>query len=113
MFISLLNAWNSINSQLYAEIWNKANWNIETESETDKWESQAKIDNVVHPLHSATSLGPSPMGIDPINGFKMVQIVLDSANQFQQLQNRMLDKVCETISLENYKLAFKRQRKAK
>ena len=24
------------------------------------------------------------MGTDPINGFKMVQMVLDSANQFQQ-----------------------------
>ena len=42
------------------------------------------VDNGVHPLHWATSPGPSPMGTDPINGFKMVQMVLDSANQFQQ-----------------------------
>ena len=51
--------------------------NIETESQTE-------VDNGVHPLHWATSPGPSPMGTDPINGFKMVQLVLDSANQFQQ-----------------------------
>ena len=31
-------------------------------------ESQAEVDNGVHPLHWATSLGPSP-----INLFKMVQ----------------------------------------
>ena len=42
--------------------------NIESESH------KTKVDNGVHPLHSATSPGPSPMGIDPINGFKkMVQ----------------------------------------
>ena len=29
-----------------------------------------KIDNRVHPLHWATSPGPSPMGTDPINSFK-------------------------------------------
>ena len=34
--------------------------NIETESQTE-------VDNGVHPLHWATSLGPSPMGTDPIN----------------------------------------------
>ena len=32
--------------------------------------SQTEIDNRVHPLHWATSLGPSPMGTDPINSFK-------------------------------------------
>ena len=32
--------------------------------------SQTEIDNGAHPLHWATSLGPSPMGTDPINGFK-------------------------------------------
>ena len=50
-------------------------------SKTDKqmWEklrnreSQTKVDNGVHPLHQATSSGPSPMGTDPINIFKMVQ----------------------------------------
>ena len=51
--------------------------NIETES-------QAEVDNGVHPLHWAMSPGPSPMGTDPINGFKMVQMVLDSTTQFQQ-----------------------------
>ena len=51
-------------------------------SKTDKkmWEkkhrireSQTEVDNRVHPLHWATSSGPSPMGTDPINGFKKVQ----------------------------------------
>ena len=51
-----------------------------TESESHKTE----VDNGVHPLHWATSPGPSPMGTDPINGFKKVQMVLDSANQFHQ-----------------------------
>ena len=36
-------------------------------------ESQTEVDNGVHPLHWDTSPGPSPMGTDPINGFKMVQ----------------------------------------
>ena len=36
-------------------------------------ESHTEVDNEVHPLHWATSPGPSPMGTDPINGFKMVQ----------------------------------------
>ena len=40
-----------------------------TEIESQKIE----VDNGVHPLHWATSLGPSPMGTDPINLFKMVQ----------------------------------------
>ena len=39
-----------------------------------------KIDNGVHPLHWATSPGPSPMGTDPINGFKMVQMVLETTS---------------------------------
>ena len=52
--------------------------NIESESH------KIEVDNEVHSLHWATSLGPSPMGTDPINGFKMVQMVLDSVNQFQQ-----------------------------
>ena len=36
-------------------------------------ESQTEVDNGVHPLLWDTSLGPSPMGTDPINLFKMVQ----------------------------------------
>ena len=51
--------------------------------ENTEIESQTEVDNGVHPLHWATSPVPSPMGIDPINGFKMVQMVLDSTNQFQ------------------------------
>ena len=51
--------------------------------ENTETESQTEVDNGVHPLHWATSPGPSPIGTDPINGFKMVQMVLDFANQFQ------------------------------
>ena len=50
--------------------------------ENTETESQTEVDNGVHPLHWATSLGPSPMGTDPINGFKMVQMVLASASAF-------------------------------
>ena len=65
----------------------------EMKSKTDKqtWEKQTQnqratkteFDNGVHPLHWATSLGPSPMGTDPINLFKMVQKWF--WNQLQQL----------------------------
>ena len=41
-------------------------------------ESQTEVDNEVHPLHWATSSGPSPMGTDPINGFKRYKMVLAS-----------------------------------
>ena len=46
-------------------------------------QSQPEVDNGVHPLHWATSPGPSPMGTDPINLFKMVQKWF--WNQLQQL----------------------------
>ena len=35
--------------------------------ENTETESQTEVDNGVHPLHWATSPGPSPMGTDPIN----------------------------------------------
>ena len=38
--------------------------------ENTKTESPTEVDNGVHPLHWATSLGPSPMGTDPINLLK-------------------------------------------
>ena len=38
--------------------------------ENTETKSQTEVDNGVHPLHQATSPGPSPMGTDPINGFK-------------------------------------------
>ena len=34
--------------------------------ENTETKSQTKVDNGVHPLHWATSPGPSPMGTDPI-----------------------------------------------
>ena len=43
------------------------------EKKTQKQRVTTEVDNEVHPLHWATSPGPSPMGTDPINGFKMVQ----------------------------------------
>ena len=39
-----------------------------------------EVDNGVHPLHWATSPGPSPMGTDPINGFKWYKMVLASTS---------------------------------
>ncbi len=48
----------------------KLNQERETENENSKRESQTEVDNGVHPLHWATSPGPSLMGTNPINGFK-------------------------------------------
>ena len=48
--------------------------NTETESHNQN------IDNEVHPLHWAMSLGPSPMGTDPINGFKWYKMVLETTS---------------------------------
>ena len=36
--------------------------------ENTETESQIEVDNGVHPLHWATSMGPSPMCTDAING---------------------------------------------
>ena len=38
--------------------------------ENTETEPQIEVDNGVHPLHWATSLGPSPIGTDPINLLK-------------------------------------------
>ena len=38
--------------------------------ENTETESQTEVDNGFHPLHWATSLGPSPIGTDPINLLK-------------------------------------------
>ena len=44
---------------------------IRCQEDNTKTESHnQKVDNGVHPLHWATSSSPSPMGADPINGFK-------------------------------------------
>ena len=55
---------------------------IYKEENTEAESHKTEVDNGVHPLHWATSPGPSPMETDPIKGFKMVQMVMDSANQF-------------------------------
>ena len=51
------------------------NYNLDRQIQEDntETESQTAVDNGVHPLHWATSPGPSPMGTDPINLFAMVQ----------------------------------------
>ena len=56
-----------------------------------------RIDNGVHPLHWATSPGPSPMGTDPINGFKKVQMVMASTSAFGETE-------CWTGSLQDSSL---------
>ena len=43
-------------------------------------ESQIEVDNGVHPLHWATSPGPSPMGTDPINLLKWYKMVLETTS---------------------------------
>ena len=58
--------------------------------------SNAEVVNGVHPLHWATSLGPSPMGTDPINGFKMVHNVSGIYEHQLQQQNIMLYKTLKT-----------------
>ena len=63
----------------------KQSWNIKRIVKW-RWKSQTEVDNGVHPLHWATYLGPSPMGTNPINGFKMVQNGSGiSEHQLQQL----------------------------
>ena len=69
-------------------------------------ESQTEVDNGVHPLHWATSLGPSPMGNDPINVFKWYKMVLASTLAFAETK-------CWIGSLQDlhsgiYNLEFKR-----
>ena len=65
--------------------------------ENTETKSQTEVDNGVHPLHWATSLGPSPMGTNPINGFKMVQMVLASTSAFAEIE-------CWTGSLQDSSL---------
>ena len=52
--------------------------------ENIKTKSPTEVDNGVHPLHWDTSPGPSPMGIDPINGFKWYKMVLASTSAFTE-----------------------------
>ena len=61
--------------------------------ENTETESQTEVDNEVHPLHWATSPGPSPMGTDPINLLKWYKMVLESASA---IANRMLYKLFKT-----------------
>ena len=45
-----------------------------------------EIVNGVHPLHWAMSLGPSPMGTDPINLLKWYKMVLASTSAFTETE---------------------------
>ena len=65
--------------------------------ENTETESQTEVDNGVHPLHWDTSLGTSPMGTNPINGFKMVQMVMASTSTFAEIE-------CWTGSLQDSSL---------
>ena len=71
-------------------------------------ESQPEVDNGVHPLHWATSPGPSLMGTDPINGFKK-----NGTNGFGLCNpiSAVWTKVCKTSSLKVTKLDFNSQKK--
>ena len=73
-------------------------------------EPQTEVDNGVHPLHRAMSPGPSPMGTDPINLFKMVQNGprINFSNCKQNVVQSLQD-----LSSGKLQLAFKRQRKLK
>ena len=67
-------------------------------------ESQTEVDNGVHPLHWATSPGPSPMGTDPINFFlKWYKMVLETTSA---TVNKMLYKIFKTF-LSKLQSAFK------
>ena len=59
-------------------------------------EPQTEVDNGVHPLHWATSLGPSPMGTDPINGFKNGT----NGSGLCKSISAVWTKVCKTSSLD-------------
>ena len=48
--------------------------------ENTETESQIEVDNGVHPLHWATSPGPSPMGTDPINLLKWYKMFLETTS---------------------------------
>ena len=61
-----------------------------TESESHKTE----VDNGVHPLHWATSPGPSPMGTNPINLLKWYKKVLETTSA---TVNRMLYRFFKTF----------------
>ena len=65
--------------------------------ENTETESQTEVDNGVHPLHWATSLGPSPMVTNPINLLKWYKMVLESTSA---TVNRMLYKVFKISLLE-------------
>ena len=63
--------------------------------ENTETESQTEVDNGVHPLHWATSLGPSPMGTNPITSFKWYKWLWNL-----QISSTVWEKVSKTSSLE-------------
>ena len=76
------------------------------QAENTEPESPTEIDNEVHPLHWATSPGPSPMGTDPINSFKKWYKWFWTL----QISSAVWVKVSKTSSLEEYKLTFEAKR---
>ena len=59
--------------------------------ENTETESQTKVDNGVHPLHWVMSLGPSPMGTDPINLLKWYKrfwtLQINFSSMYKSLQD--------------------------
>ena len=71
-------------------------------------ESQTEVDNGVHPLHWAMSPGPSPMGTDPINGFKWYKRFWTLQINFSSMDKSMQDPFSKIIQI-----GLQKQRKAK
>ena len=92
------------------------NENSKTKTEMRNTEIEShkiEVDNGVHPLHWATSPGPSPMGTDPINGFKGYKMVLASTLALAETKSAFAETECWTGSLQDllsgtYNLDFKR-----
>ena len=59
-------------------------------------ESQTEVDNGVHPLHWATSLGPSPMGTDPINLLKWYKRFWTLQINFSSMHRSLQDLLSES-----------------
>ena len=69
---------------------------------TGKRVTNAEFVNGVHPLHWATSPGPSPMGTDPIKSSKMVQLITGTSPT--DYETRILCNVLKTTSSGSYKI---------
>ena len=76
--------------------------------ENTETESQPEVDNEVHPLHWATSLGPSPMGTDPNTFLKWYKWFWTLQISFSSMDKSLQDLFSGLIQI-----GFQKQRKAK